>query len=115
MLPTHTLLQVRRILLAHYGRMKLDDKDYYGNKRLELAGQLMALLFEDLFKRFNADLKRVAGELPSGGCCMRLLHRCVHRVSSFVMPSTDSQMRHSRIDSQACARPRPVRVRRCGA
>jgi DNA-directed RNA polymerase III subunit RPC2 len=51
---------VRRIILTSTGRMKLDDKDYYGNKRLELAGQLMSLLFEDLFKRFNADIKRQA-------------------------------------------------------
>ncbi|ORX71655.1 beta and beta-prime subunits of DNA dependent RNA-polymerase [Linderina pennispora] len=34
-----------------------DDLDYLGNKRLELAGQLLSLLFEDLFKRFNYDLK----------------------------------------------------------
>ncbi|KAJ8601877.1 hypothetical protein CTAYLR_002701 [Chrysophaeum taylorii] len=45
----------RRVLAAEW-----DDKDYYGNKRLELAGQLLSLLFEDLFKRFNADLKRSA-------------------------------------------------------
>ncbi|CAN0059445.1 unnamed protein product, partial [Ectocarpus fasciculatus] len=38
----------------------VDDKDYYGNKRLELAGQLISLLFEDLFKRFNSELKRNA-------------------------------------------------------
>jgi DNA-directed RNA polymerase beta subunit len=36
----------------------LSHQDYYGNKRLELAGQLMSLLFEDLFKRFCSDLKR---------------------------------------------------------
>lgn len=35
-------------------------QDYYGNKRLELAGQLISLLFEDLFKRFNSELKRNA-------------------------------------------------------
>ena len=35
----------------------LDDKDYYGNKRLELAGQMISLLFEDLFKRFNHEIK----------------------------------------------------------
>lgn len=80
---------VRRVLLTHQDRTQLDDKDYYGNKRLELAGQvrheplhigrqwtrfkapradfchlcvcaalqLLALLFEDLFKRFNGLLK----------------------------------------------------------
>lgn len=56
---------LRRILLTQIGRIKLDDKDYYGNKRLELAGQLMALLFEDLFKRFNSDLKRAADAVLS--------------------------------------------------
>eukprot|EP00547_Thalassionema_nitzschioides_P011137 CAMPEP_0194263772 /NCGR_PEP_ID=MMETSP0158-20130606/47234_1 /TAXON_ID=33649 /ORGANISM="Thalassionema nitzschioides, Strain L26-B" /LENGTH=1251 /DNA_ID=CAMNT_0039003981 /DNA_START=34 /DNA_END=3789 /DNA_ORIENTATION=- len=51
---------VRRILLADMGKCELDDKDYYGNKRLELAGNLLSLLFEDLFKLFNKDLKRQA-------------------------------------------------------
>jgi DNA-directed RNA polymerase III subunit RPC2 len=37
-------------------------RDYYGNKRLELAGGLLALLFEDLFKRLNADLRRLADQ-----------------------------------------------------
>ena len=51
---------VRRVLLVHLGKMPLDDKDYYGNKRLELAGNLLSLLFEDLFKIFNKELKRQA-------------------------------------------------------
>ncbi|BFU25408.1 DNA-directed RNA polymerase III subunit 127.6 kda polypeptide putative [Entamoeba histolytica] len=41
---------------------ELDDKDYYGNKRMELAGQLMSLLFEDLFKQFNTDLQNAANK-----------------------------------------------------
>lgn len=51
---------VRRMVMATIDPSTLDDMDYYGNKRLELAGQLLALLFEDLFKRMNADLKRQA-------------------------------------------------------
>ncbi|KAG8713863.1 DNA-directed RNA polymerase III core subunit ret1 [Ceratobasidium sp. 423] len=35
----------------------VDDRDYVGNKRLELAGQLLSLLFEDIFKTFNQNLK----------------------------------------------------------
>jgi DNA-directed RNA polymerase III subunit RPC2 len=51
-------LMARRVLQCLAGLGDVDDRDYVGNKRLELAGQLMALLFEDLFKRFNGDLKR---------------------------------------------------------
>lgn len=51
-------LMIRRIIDTIYDPTKLDDKDYYGNKRLELAGQLISLLFEDLFKKFQSDLKK---------------------------------------------------------
>eukprot|EP00669_Euglena_mutabilis_P012686 TRINITY_DN7348_c0_g1_i1.p2 TRINITY_DN7348_c0_g1~~TRINITY_DN7348_c0_g1_i1.p2 ORF type:complete len:202 (-),score=83.26 TRINITY_DN7348_c0_g1_i1:6-611(-) len=52
---------LRRMILATQDPSQLDDKDYYGNKRLELAGHLLALLFEDLFKTYNSSLK-AAGE-----------------------------------------------------
>jgi DNA-directed RNA polymerase III subunit RPC2 len=44
---------VRRVLLVNLGKMPLDDKDIYGNMRLELAGNLLSLLFEDLFKNIQ--------------------------------------------------------------
>ncbi|KUJ08545.1 putative DNA-directed RNA polymerase III subunit RPC2 [Mollisia scopiformis] len=53
----YVCFMVRRVLMAMYDPKLVDDRDYVGNKRLELAGQLLSLLFEDLFKRFNSDLK----------------------------------------------------------
>ncbi|KAI1471396.1 beta and beta-prime subunits of DNA dependent RNA-polymerase [Daldinia caldariorum] len=50
-------LMVRRVLMAHYNPKLVDDRDFVGNKRLELAGQLLSLLFEDLFKNFMTQLK----------------------------------------------------------
>lgn len=37
----YTAVMVRRVILAQ-GDNKVDDRDYYGNKRLELAGQVGA-------------------------------------------------------------------------
>ena len=50
-------VMLRRLLCAALDPSLVDDRDYYGNKRLELAGGLLSLLFEDLFKKLNADLK----------------------------------------------------------
>lgn len=53
-------LMVRRIIEAQDDEKAIDDRDYYGNKRMELAGSLLSLLFEDLFKRLNWELKNIA-------------------------------------------------------
>ena len=39
-------------MLQKLGITDVDDRDFYGNKRIELAGSLLSLLFEDLFKRY---------------------------------------------------------------
>ncbi|XP_050391784.2 DNA-directed RNA polymerase III subunit RPC2, partial [Patella vulgata] len=49
-------LMIRRVILTQGDKVNVDDRDYYGNKRLELAGQLLSLLFEDLFKKFNSEV-----------------------------------------------------------
>ena len=61
----HVAWMVRRTLAACLDPSLIDDRDYYGNKRLELAGSLLGLLFEDLFKRLNADLRRQADAMLS--------------------------------------------------
>lgn len=53
---------ISKMLVAINNPELIDDRDYYGNKRLELAGGLLALLFEDLFKRMNSELKRQADQ-----------------------------------------------------
>ncbi len=53
-------LMVRRVMTAETNPNAIDDRDYYGNKRLELAGSLLSLMFEDLFKLFNWELKKTA-------------------------------------------------------
>lgn len=50
-------IMVRRVLMAAQNPKLVDDRDFVGNKRLELAGQLLSLLFEDLFKGFVSNLK----------------------------------------------------------
>ena len=52
-------LMIKKLIQAIKDGNTIDDKDYYGNKRLELAGQLISLLFEDLFKKYNSDLKKI--------------------------------------------------------
>ncbi|CAH1388640.1 unnamed protein product [Nezara viridula] len=56
----YTALMVRRVIQAESQPEFIDDKDYYGNKRLELAGSLLSLMFEDAFKRLNTELKMIA-------------------------------------------------------
>lgn len=55
-------IMVRRVMAAELDPTTMDDRDYYGNKRLELAGSLLALMFEDLFKRFNWEMKNIANK-----------------------------------------------------
>ncbi|RMZ67198.1 dna-directed rna polymerase iii subunit rpc2 [Pyrenophora seminiperda CCB06] len=53
----YVALMARRVLMAMQNPKLVDDRDYVGNKRLELSGQMLSLLFEDHFKRFNHDFK----------------------------------------------------------
>ena len=48
---------VHRLLLAALGRRELDDRDHYGNKRLDLAGPLLSYLFRGLFKNLTKEVR----------------------------------------------------------
>jgi DNA-directed RNA polymerase III subunit RPC2 len=61
-------MMVRRMLYAMGDSKYIDDRDYYGNKRLELAGGQIAILFEDLFKRFNNEIKRAVSPVLALTC-----------------------------------------------
>nr|XP_053656108.1 DNA-directed RNA polymerase II subunit RPB2-like [Cherax quadricarinatus] len=58
---------VHRLLLAALGRRELDDRDHYGNKRLDLAGPLMALLFRGLFRNLMKEVRMHAQKLLDKG------------------------------------------------
>ena len=49
---------VHRLLLAALEKRPLDDRDHYGNKRLDLAGILLGTLFRQLFKRLTKEVKQ---------------------------------------------------------
>ncbi len=44
------------VIEAYLGLRPLDDKDHYKNKRLKLAGDMMATLFRSVFKAFVTDV-----------------------------------------------------------
>ncbi|GAU92991.1 hypothetical protein RvY_04994 [Ramazzottius varieornatus] len=58
---------VHRLLLAALGRRELDDRDHYGNKRLDLAGPLLAFLFRGLFKNLCKELRLYAQKFIDKG------------------------------------------------
>ncbi|KAL7674875.1 hypothetical protein ACOME3_001148 [Neoechinorhynchus agilis] len=47
---------INRAIMVERGKRQPDDRDHYINKKLELGGEMVAYLFEDLFKRMNFDL-----------------------------------------------------------
>ncbi|KAL1363684.1 hypothetical protein AAHE18_03G165200 [Arachis hypogaea] len=53
----YTAVMMRRMMDAILNKDAMDDKDYVGNKRLELSGQIISLLFEDLFKTMILEVR----------------------------------------------------------
>lgn len=51
-------VMTRRLFIGMNRSDYTDTKDYYGNKRVELAGDLIGILFDDLFSRANREFKK---------------------------------------------------------
>jgi DNA-directed RNA polymerase II subunit RPB2 len=49
---------VNKLLRCSLGRLEEDDRDHYANKRLDLAGPLMAQLFRGLFKQLTTEMHK---------------------------------------------------------
>eukprot|EP00731_Ephydatia_muelleri_P020895 Em0013g622a len=58
---------VHRLLQAALGRRELDDRDHYGNKRLDLAGPLLAFLFRGLFRNLCKEVRMYAQKFIDKG------------------------------------------------
>ncbi|KAB2637370.1 DNA-directed RNA polymerase II subunit RPB2 [Pyrus ussuriensis x Pyrus communis] len=58
---------VHRLLLCALGRRPEDDRDHYGNKRLDLAGPLLGGLFRNLFRKLTKDVRAYAQKCVDNG------------------------------------------------
>ena len=67
MYPLHYRYMVHRLLSAALGRRELDDRDHYGNKRLDLAGPLLAFLFRGLFRTLMKEVRLYAQKFIDRG------------------------------------------------
>ena len=63
----YLMLVLHRLLLAALGRRELDDRDHYGNKRLDLAGPLLAFLFRGLFRTLIKEMRMYAQKFIDKG------------------------------------------------
>ncbi|XP_030377156.1 DNA-directed RNA polymerase II subunit RPB2-like [Scaptodrosophila lebanonensis] len=58
---------VHKLLMVSLGRRELDDRDNYANKRLDLAGALLALLFRTLLRNLQKEIRMYAQKFLDKG------------------------------------------------
>lgn len=78
-----------RLLLCSLGRAEEDDRDHFANKRLDMAGTLLASLFRTLFKKLCKDVQQILQRGVDKGAAPNLQVRFIfifysRRVSYFV-------------------------------
>ncbi|KAI3977796.1 hypothetical protein MKX01_040541 [Papaver californicum] len=64
---------IHRLLLCALGRRPEDDRDHYGNKRLDLAGPLLGGLFRNLFRKLTRDVRGYVQRCADNGKDVNLL------------------------------------------
>ena len=52
------IVMVKKLFLVMKKPYYYDSKDFYGNKRVELVGDLLGILFDDLFGKVNKEFKK---------------------------------------------------------
>ncbi|TMW95667.1 hypothetical protein EJD97_008514, partial [Solanum chilense] len=60
---TYVAVILRRVMEAILNKDAVDDKDYLGNKRYELCGDLLSLRFEHLFMQLNNETRKTVDAL----------------------------------------------------
>eukprot|EP00936_MAST-01D_sp_MAST-1D-sp1_P001586 g1586.t1 len=65
---------VHRMLQCSLGREDEDDRDHYGNKRLDLGGPLLGGLFRGLFRRLTTDVRNYLHKCADHGKQFNLTH-----------------------------------------
>lgn len=50
---------VNRLIQGSLGRTLEDDRDYYGKKRLDMAGSLLSGLFRQLFRNYVDEMTKI--------------------------------------------------------
>ncbi|KAJ0456154.1 DNA-directed RNA polymerase II subunit RPB2 [Helianthus annuus] len=58
---------IHRLLLCALGRRAEDDRDHYGNKRIDLAGPLFGGLFRMLFRKLTRDVRGYVQKCEDNG------------------------------------------------
>lgn len=63
---------IHRLLMTSLGRRETDDRDHYGNKRLDMAGPLMSQLFRTLFRKLTKDVRTILQKSVDAGKELKL-------------------------------------------
>lgn len=88
----YAAVMLRRMLEAFLNKDAVDDKDYVGNKRFELSGQLLSLLFEDLFKTMISNARRSVDNLLSKPSRSSRFDFSQHIVTTFITEGLEKSL-----------------------